>query len=149
MRVCADAKGDVAGAAAFGAACYAANPYALLVIYMRSDFAEQLATAFFPLLLLLGLRDSGILGDEKARSSAAPLQSQKRDIALFALVFAVVWLSNAPAGVMASYGMALVFGWAVLRQRRFAWFARRGGTGAGIWFDRFLPVAGGTTSRGG
>src|SRR5271155_3330642 len=105
------------GGALFGAACYAANPYALLVVYMRSDFAEQLGTAFFPLLLLLGLRVSGILVHEKARSSAVPLQSQKPDIAWFALVFAVVWLSNAPAGVMASYGMALVFGWAVLRQR--------------------------------
>ncbi len=45
--------------ALFGAACYAANPYALLVVYMRSDFAEQLGTAFFPLLLLLALRISG------------------------------------------------------------------------------------------
>jgi hypothetical protein len=132
------------GAALFGAACYAANPYALLVIYMRSDFAEQLATAFFPLLLLLGLRASGILGDEKARSSAAPLQSQKRDIALFALVFAVVWLSNAPAGVMASYGMALVFGWAVLRQRSLL-PGLRGGAGLALGFGLtafyLLPAA--------
>jgi hypothetical protein len=121
--------------ALFGAVCYAANPYALLVIYMRSDFAEQLATAFFPLLLLLGLRAAGILGNEETESggtgvdpaemggsSAAPLQSQRRDIslrniALFGAVFAVVWLSNAPAGVMASYAMTLVFFWAVLRQR--------------------------------
>jgi hypothetical protein len=118
------------GGALFGAACYAANPYALLVVYMRSDFAEQLGTAFFPLLLLLALRVSGIFETEepdddgidvdKARGSAAPLQKPMgwlRDIAWFAVVFVVAWLSNAPAGVMASYGMALVFAWAAVRQR--------------------------------
>src|SRR5271163_1354821 len=152
-------------AAFFGAACYAANPYALLVIYMRSDFAEQLGTAFFPLLLLLALRTCGILKDEKpgdreggldlvekACSIAAPLQKPRRvlpggtlrDIALFALVFALVWLSNAPAGVMASYGMALVFAWAALRQRSFlpGW---RGGAGLALGFGLtafyLLPAA--------
>jgi len=95
------------------------------VVYMRSDFAEQLGTAFFPLLVMFALRVGGVFEGEKARSSAAPLQSQnqnrsqrqRKDIARFGLVFAVVWLSNAPAGVMASYGMALVFAWATLRQR--------------------------------
>jgi hypothetical protein len=128
------------GGALFGAACYAANPYALLVVYMRSDYAEQLATAFFPLLLLLALRVAGIFGLEKpedggdvfdsaAMRRSVPLRPRDRpaplhrrsggsqDIALFALVFAIVWLSNAPAGVMASYGTALLFFWAVLRQR--------------------------------
>ena len=119
------------GGALFGAACYAANPYALLVVYMRSDFAEQLGTAFLPLLLLLALRVSGILRGgpeepregsnlaETGRSSSAPLEKRNRHLVWFAVVFAVVWLANAPAGVMASYAMALVFAWASLDARSF------------------------------
>ncbi|HEV8075492.1 MAG TPA: 6-pyruvoyl-tetrahydropterin synthase-related protein [Candidatus Acidoferrum sp.] len=91
-----------------GAAFYAANPYALLVSYVRSDFAEQLACAIFPLLLLAALRLAGLLEKEKLRSSA---------VTLFAIVFAAVWLCNAPAGVIASYSMAFVFAWAALTQR--------------------------------
>jgi heme exporter protein D len=118
------------GAALFGAACYAANPYALLVIYMRSDFAEQLGTAFFPLLLLLGMRIGGIWRgrDEesleapgtayiKSNSAASVVRGQARWMGWFGVVFALVWLSNAPAGVMASYAMALLFAWASWQQR--------------------------------
>jgi hypothetical protein len=97
-------------AALFCAACYVANPYALLIIYMRSDFAELLANAFFPLLFLLALQICGFVV-----SSAEPQQRPtRRAIAWFAVVFAAVWLSNAPAGVIASYSSFAFFGFAAL-----------------------------------
>ena len=94
-------------AAILAAACYAINPNALLITYIRSDFAEQLACAFFPLLLLAALRLSSLLNDSPKRSS----------IALFAIPYAAIWLSNAPAAVIASYSMALLFAWASFSQR--------------------------------
>ena len=93
-------------AALLGAACYVINPNALLMTYIRSDFAEQLACAFFPLLLLAALRLSDLLDDASPRAS----------IALFAIPYAAVWLSNAPAAVIASYSMALLFVSAALYQ---------------------------------
>src|SRR5580693_2914365 len=87
-------------AALFCAACYALNPYALLIVYIRSDFAELLANAFFPLLFILVLQICELL--------ESPARPQKRSalwaVACFAIVFAAIWLSNAPAGVIASYG---------------------------------------------
>jgi hypothetical protein len=98
-------------AAILGAACYLANPNALLMTYIRSDFAEQLACAFFPLLLLAALRLSNLLRD--------PYPQRNSKMVLFAIPFACVWLSNAPAGVLASYAMALLFAWAALSERSF------------------------------
>jgi hypothetical protein len=97
------------GAALFGAACYAANPYALLIIYMRSDFAELLACAVMPILLLAALQVCGLA--EKRGIS------QPRVTALFAMAFAAVWLSNAPAAVICSYGVSLFFVWAAFAEK--------------------------------
>jgi 6-pyruvoyl-tetrahydropterin synthase related domain len=98
-------------AASLGAACYMFNPNALLVTYIRSDFAEQLACVFFPLLLLAALRLGHLLPD--------PSHGSKSRIVLFAIPFACVWLSNAPAGVLASYAMTLLFICAAISARSF------------------------------
>jgi hypothetical protein len=100
-------------AALFCVACYAANPYALLIVYMRSDFAELLANAFFPLLFLLALQ----IGDLLESPATSHRSTTPRVIASFAAVFAAVWLSNAPAGVIASYSSFALFGFAALTRK--------------------------------
>lgn len=124
------------GAALFGAACYAANPYTLLVVYMRSDFAEQLACVFLPLLLLAALQLSELIENRWNSSSRA--------MAIFAMLFAAVWLSNAPAGVLASYSLALLFAWAAVVEKsvRPLWRGAGGLTvGFGLTSFYLLPAA--------
>lgn len=72
---------------------YAVNPYNLVLVYYRSDFAELLACALLPLLLLGILRVS---------------REGWRGVPLLAVIFAAIWLSNAPAGVIATYSLALL-----------------------------------------
>jgi hypothetical protein len=91
------------------AVCYAANPYALLIVYMRSDFAEQLALAFFPLLFLAAAEVLGLFDP--------PARSARHSIVLLAITFALVWLTNAPAGVVASYSLAMLFVWAAAKKK--------------------------------
>jgi len=72
------------------AAClYVVNPYMLFVAYERGAMAELLAAAWLPLLVLYGLR---------AKRSFLPL----------AITVAAIWLTNAPAGVMGCYMLAVL-----------------------------------------
>jgi len=76
------------------AALFAANPYHLLLIYYRSDFAELLASAFFPLLPL------GVVWVAREGWRRVPI---------LALAVALIWLSNAPAAVIAVYSLVFLF----------------------------------------
>ena len=123
-------------AALFGAACYAANPYALVIIYMRSDFAEQLACAFVPLVVLTALHLCGLAEIRR--------RSWPRSMGLFGAAFAAVWLCNAPAGVLASYSVALIFAWAVFEEKTLRPLWRgAGGLALGFGLTSFylLPAA--------
>ncbi len=79
--------------AIFAAAFYAANPYHLVIVYWRSAYAELLAAAVLPLLLLFTLK-----ADEEGSAAVIPLS----------LVVAAAWLTNAPAAVMVNYSLVLI-----------------------------------------
>jgi hypothetical protein len=80
---------DAIAAAVF----FAVNPYNLMIVYYRSDFAELLAAAFFPLLVWCTI----LLAREGWRR-----------VPEFACVFALIWLTNAPAAVIATYFVAAI-----------------------------------------
>ena len=129
-----------ANAALFGAACYTANPYALVIVYMRSDFAEQLACAVMPLVVLTALQLCGMAENRR--------RSLPRAMALFAVVFAAVWLSNAPAGVVASYSVALIFAWTAIGEKSLRPLLRgAGGLALGFGLAGFYLLPAGYEQR--
>ncbi len=79
--------------ATFAAALYAANPYYIVIVYWRSAFAELLAGALLPLLLLYALRS-----EDEGEQAVVPL----------AAIVAAAWLTNSPAAVMVSYSLTLL-----------------------------------------
>lgn len=76
-------------AALLAAAFYLVNPYTLYTAYERTAYAELLAAAWIPLLLL------GIL-------------RKKVTIPGIAIPVALLWLTNDPAAVMGCYSLALL-----------------------------------------
>jgi uncharacterized membrane protein len=79
--------------AIFAAVLYAANPYHIVIVYWRSAFAELLAGALLPLLLLYLLHI-----DEKGSKTILPLS----------LIVAAAWLTNIPSAIMLTYSLALL-----------------------------------------
>ena len=79
--------------AAMAAILYVANPYHLVIVYMRSAFAELMVSALLPLLVLYALR----LPRERWRA-----------VGPMALVFGAIWLTNAPAALVTSYALAVL-----------------------------------------
>ena len=79
--------------AATAALVFALNPYHLVVVYYRSDFAELLASALFPLMIWAALR---------------VVREEWKGVPALMVIFALIWLSNAPAAVIATYSLALL-----------------------------------------
>ena len=69
------------------------NPYHLVIVYYRSDFAELLALAVLPLAI---------------RGALHVARGEWRSAPLLALAFAGIWLSNAPAAVIVTYALPLL-----------------------------------------
>ena len=89
--------------ATLAAVLYTANPYTLVMIYKRSSYAELLAGAILPLIVLFAIRL-----DQKGSGTVLPL----------ALSFAGVWLTDPPAAVIGSYSLALILATLATVRRR-------------------------------
>ena len=105
-----------AGPATRAAVFYAANPYHLVVVYFRSDFAELLASALFPLVVLYAAR-IGRGPSTSSQGSNAARRTLWGDVVPLAVVLAAIWLTNAPAAVVVTYSLALLLAvFAVMRR---------------------------------
>lgn len=88
--------------ATVAAVLFAVNPYHLVIVYYRSDFAELLAGTLVPLVIWSALRVA---------------RGEWRRVPVLAAAFAGMWLSNAPAAVIATYILTLILIVACVLQR--------------------------------
>jgi hypothetical protein len=130
--------------AVVAAILFAANPYHLVILYYRSDFAELLASAFFPIMIW---------------GAIAIARGEWRRIPLLATAFAAIWLSDAPAAVIATYTLALLLVVGCVA-RRSLWPLLPGGlamaAGFGLaacyilpaaWEQRWVQISGAVTDN--
>jgi len=108
---------------------FAANPYHLVLIYHRSDFAELLASAIFPLIVLGTLR---------------LFREEWSSIPLLAITVGGIWLINAPAAVIGTYSVVLLLVVGSILRRRlgpliYGVMALVGGFGLAAFY--ILPAA--------
>lgn len=113
------------GIAIFGGCLYLVNPYMLFCAYERTAYAELMAAAWMPLLLIGLLRD---------RVTAWRI----------AVAIALLWITNAPAAVVGCYSMLLIGGmrWLYLlrkdREQAWPYFSRvTAGFLLGLLLDAF------------
>ncbi|GAC1433136.1 MAG: 6-pyruvoyl-tetrahydropterin synthase-related protein [Terriglobales bacterium] len=119
--------------AVFAAALYAANPYHLVIVYWRSAFAELLAAALLPLLLLFVLQAAETHSERKIRTFV-PL----------GLIIAAAWLTNVPSAVMVCYSLALLAAVVAIEHRSPRVLLSAGGgilLGVGLTAFYLMPVA--------
>ena len=81
------------GGALIAALLYALNPYLIVTAYARCAYAELLASAVFPFLLLGAFRIQ---------------RDPAKGFGIVAISLAAIWLANLPAGVIATYSLVLV-----------------------------------------
>jgi hypothetical protein len=128
-------------AAAAAACAYILNPYAFFVADERTAYGELAAGIWLPLIVLYTLRcarntnKSVILSERQSASrmdlrfppdstkpGAPSLQLgtwvSRSYIPQLALSIAAIWLTNAPAAVMASYTIAVIALWKAIQRRK-------------------------------
>ncbi len=108
---------------------YMLNPYLLLTIYKRSDYAELLGSALFPLVIWGAIR---------------VVRAGHDGIFPLAIIFAALWITDLPAAVVASYSLAGFLVLSAIRCRSIrplAWGALAIIAGFGLIAFFLLPAA--------
>jgi len=123
-------------AAAAAACAYILNPYCLFVAYERTAYGELAAGIWLPLIILYTLRSTQHPHNPVTLCAAKDLQFPPTSTNLgaphlafemwgfrnstmpLALAIAAIWLTNAPAAVMASYTIAAITLWIAIHRRQ-------------------------------
>jgi len=99
---------------------YITAPYSLVDVFVRSPTAEMFAGAILPLAILYAFN----CADDTA--AVADRGSRYRNVALLAICYAAIWLTNAPMSVVSSYALAFLLLFLAI-QRRSLWPLLAGG----------------------